>query len=160
MEKTMDKKAKMLNVLEQTAAIIHQKTGIKPILYASFALELLLLDDFDAFDIDLLMPVEKNPLILDSLKEAFYQVNQTEIITASKDSILIEFASLSKWKKDCHFDLSTTIAKENYQVLSLSDLKKLYRFLLLDSNRSQEKKKKDLEKLEYINKYFKKTHNF
>jgi len=146
----MNKKDKMLNILEQTSAIIHQRTGIKPILYASFALELLLSIDFDANDIDLLMPIEHNQTIMDVLKEASYQVEKKEIITAWKKGIQIEFASLSQWKKDCYFDLSTTIEKDDYQILSLDDLSNLYFFLSQDSYRSQEKKNSDHKKLKLI----------
>ena len=134
---------KMLETLNAIAYLLFESTQTKPIVYASFALELLTHESFLAQDIDLLMPEKDWNTIIKALKENGYIVHLDDMIRVTTPHCQVEITSKEKWEKNCGFDFSNAIDFSYYSVLYLNDLDKLYRYLIEDPNRDPHKKKND-----------------
>jgi len=146
--------------LIEVAQILNEKFQVIPLLYGSFALEEVLDKDYQAHDIDLLIPKEvlknKIELIEAFVMNGFTYFNQ-EVLTFEKNGIEIEISNLEEWIKNSNWDIeeNTLIHQDKiqYQLLSARNLEKLYQFLISDKRRSKEKKQKDQEKLNDLKKF-------
>lgn len=150
----------MKKTLIEVAQILNEKFQVIPLLYGSFALEEVLDKDYQAHDIDLLIPKEvlknKIELIEAFVMNGFTYFNQ-EVLTFEKNGIEIEISNLEEWIKNSNWDIeeNTLIHQDKiqYQLLSARNLEKLYQFLISDKRRSKEKKQKDQEKLNDLKKF-------
>lgn len=150
----------MKKTLIEVTQILNEKFQVIPLLYGSFALEEVLDKDYQAHDIDLLIPVEvlknKIELIEAFVMNGFTYFNQ-EVLTFEKNGIEIEISNLEEWTKNSNWIIeeNTLIHQDNiqYQLLSAKNLERLYQFLMSDKRRSKEKKQKDQEKLNDLKKF-------
>ena len=150
----------MKKTLIEVAQILNEKFQVISLLYGSFALEEVLDKDYQAHDIDLLIPKEvlknKIELIEAFVMNGFTYFNQ-EVLTFEKNGIEIEISNLEEWIKNSNWDIeeNTLIHQDKiqYQLLSARNLEKLYQFLISDKRRSKEKKQKDQEKLNDLKKF-------
>ena len=150
----------MKKTLIEVTQILNEKFQVIPLLYGSFALEEALDKDYQAHDIDLLIPKEvlnnKIELIEAFVMNGFTYFNQ-EVLTFEKNGIEIEISNLEEWIKNSNWNIeeNTMIHQDNiqYQLLSARNLEKLYKFLISDKRRSKEKKQKDQEKLNDLKKF-------
>ena len=150
----------MKKTLIEVTQILNEKFQVIPLLYGSFALEEVLDKDYQAHDIDLLIPVEvlknKIELIEAFVMNGFTYFNQ-EVLTFEKNGIEIEISNLEKWIKNSNWNIeeNTLIHLDHiqYQLLSAKNLERLYQFLMSDKRRSKEKKQKDQEKLNDLKKF-------
>jgi len=146
--------------LIEATQILNEKFQVIPLLYGSFALEEVLDKDYQAHDIDLLIPKEvlknKIELIEAFVMNGFTYFNQ-EVLTFEKNGIEIEISNLEEWIKNSNWDIeeNTLIDQDHiqYQLLSAKNLERLYQFLISDKRRSKEKKQKDQEKLNDLKKF-------
>ncbi|PKK99227.1 MAG: hypothetical protein CVV57_03420 [Tenericutes bacterium HGW-Tenericutes-2] len=150
----------MKKTLMEVTKILNEKFQVIPLLYGSFALEEILKKDYQAHDIDLLIPIEvlknKIDLIEAFVMNGFTYFNQ-EVLTFEKNGIEIEISNLEEWIKNSNWDIeeNTLIHQDKiqYELLSAKNLEKLYQFLISDKRRSKEKKQKDQEKLNDLKKF-------
>jgi len=147
-------------VLNEAATILNKEFKVKPILYASYALEKVLGKSFDAHDIDLFLPrsilQQKNELIAEFKKNGFEYI-ETEVLTFKKHEIEIEFADKERWfpicglkEKGIHLISSS---QGQFFMLDADNLLHLYKYLSTLSNRSDDKRKKDLVKIKSLEDY-------
>lgn len=137
-------------ILEETIAILNEILGIKPVLYASFAVEKVLGQSYQAHDIDLLIPTltpeKKHALIQEFGEHGFTYLDQYEA-TFSKDGIDVELGNRAFWFQLCGFDSQGVYEISGptfrYDLLSASNLLKLYTYLLNNPKRDPNKRPKD-----------------
>ena len=98
----------MKKTLFEVTQILNEKFQVIPLLYGSFALEEVLDKDYQAHDIDLLIPVEvlknKIELIEAFVMNGFTYFNQ-EVLTFEKNGIEIEISNLEKWIKNSNWNI-------------------------------------------------------
>jgi len=147
-------------VLNEAAVVLNKEFKVKPILYASFALEKVLGKSFDAHDIDLFIPRvlfrQKNELIAEFKKNGFEYI-ETEVLTFKKHEIEIEFADKEKWFPICGLRENgihlVSSSEGQYWMLDADNLLHLYKYLSTLSNRLEDKRKKDLLKIKGLEDY-------
>jgi len=150
----------MKQLLLEISKLLHEKFQVVPLLYGSFALQEVLDKDYQAHDIDILIPSEvlKNRinLIQAFVMNGFTYFNK-EVLTFEKNGIEIEISNLEQWTKNSNWDMNENIMISqddiSYQLLSAHNLEKLYQYLLNDKRRSKNKKRKDQEKLSDLKKF-------
>jgi hypothetical protein len=144
----------MKNILMEVTEILNNQFKTIPLLYGSYALQLVLNKDYQARDLDLLIEhkILKNKIELISafvIKGFTYIYG--EVLTFEKNGIEIEISNLEVWIDHAGFKMEENIlVQENdskYFLPSASNLEKLYQFLKNDKRRSTEKKQKDIAKL-------------
>jgi hypothetical protein len=152
----------MDQVLNEVAALLNKEYKIKPILYASYNLEKVLVKSFQAHDIDLFIPKEllnkKNQLISLFVKNGFQYV-EAEVLTFSKQGTEIELADKEKWFSICELDVNGVTLISNplcqYWMLNAENLLRLYKHLSISLNRPLVKLQKDYIKIKALESYLK-----
>ena len=136
------------------AKLLFREFGIKPLLYGSLGLEVLLQKDLLSDDIDILIPnavlsehweyfktfLESNGYILIDLHEHTFVKNNVKYSYADIDG-LNDFAGID------------SLCENEYHLsLTLCDFLKVYEASLMDGYRQNKKNKNDNEKIEIIKK--------
>lgn len=144
-------------ILQETVAILNEILSVKPILYASFAVEKVLGQSYQAHDIDLLIPKitpkQKKALKREFAEHGFSYLDQYEA-TFSRGGIDVELGNRELWFHLCEFDpkglYEISGATYVYDLLSASNLLKLYTFLISNPQRDPKKVPKDHVKVKDI----------
>ncbi len=144
-------------ILQETMAILNEILGVKPVLYASFAVEKVLGTSFQAHDIDVLIPTptpeQKQALIKEFAEHGFAYLDQY-VATFSKNGIDVELGDRDFWFNLCSFDpqglYEISGLTFRYDLLSASNLLKLYTFLVNNPKREPKKVPKDLVKVQCL----------
>ncbi len=147
----------MEEILQETVAILNEILGVKPILYASFAVEKVLGRSFNAHDIDILVPSitpeQKDALIKEFAEHGFSYLDQYTG-TFTKNGIDVELSDRDHWFKVCGFDPQGTYEISGltfrYDLLSASNLLKLYNYLTSHFKRDPKKLGKDQVKIQSL----------
>ncbi|MBE1554043.1 hypothetical protein [Sporosarcina limicola] len=140
--------------------ILNQQLGIVPVLYGSLGLVRITKVDFSPQDIDILVPLtfleEKWNILQHAMEQLGYtmvDLNEHEFI---KNDIkigfaftedLVEFADINYKELDVFEDDGA-----KYHLLTVSDYLKVYNKSSQDGYRRAKNNKKDLDKLEILNK--------
>jgi len=147
-------------VLNEAAMILNKEFQTKPILYASFALEKVLGKGFDAHDIDLFIPrdlLKKKNELISAFKKSGFDYIETEVLTFKKHEIEVEFADKEKWFPICGLKENgihlRSSSQGQYFMLDADNLLHLYKHLSTLTNRSEDKRKKDLSKIKGLEDY-------
>jgi len=147
----------MEEILQETVAILNEILGVKPVLYASFAVEKVLGRSFQAHDIDLLVPSftpeQKKALIQEFAEHGFTYLDQYSA-TFTKNGIDVELSNHDYWFKVCSFDpdglYEISGLTFRYDLLSASNLLKLYTYLVSNFKRDPKKLGKDKLKIQSL----------
>ncbi len=147
----------MEEILQETVAILNEILGVKPVLYASFAVEKVLGRSFQAHDIDILVPPvtpqQKKALIQEFEEHGFSYLDQY-VATFTKNGIDVELGDRDHWFKVCAFDpeglYEISGLTFRYDLLSASNLLKLYTYLGTHFKRDPKKIGKDQLKVQSL----------
>ncbi len=136
------------------AKLLFKEFGVKPLLYGSLGLEVLLQKDLLSDDIDILIP---NAVLCDKWEyfKTFMESNGFTLIdlhehTFIKDNVKYSYACIDGLNDYAGID---SICESEYHLsLTLYDFLKVYEASLKDGYRQDKKNKKDSEKIDIIKK--------
>lgn len=140
----------MTEILKEIVSVF-ERFSCMPILYGSFAGEVVLGRSLSAHDIDLLIPTEvlnrKNEWDR-AIREAGFHALSRTVPTYEKTGIEVELAEWEKWVMRCGWEEHGTFRPEGFPclVLNADSLLRLYRYLESDPERAEEKRRKDAAK--------------
>ncbi len=136
----------------KNAQLLFYEFGIKPLLYGSLGLEVLLQKDLLSDDIDILIP---NSVLYDNWEyfKTFLESNGYILIdlhehTFVKDSVKYSYACIEGLNDFAGID--SLYENDYYLSMTLYDFLKVYEASLKDGYRQDKKNKKDNEKIEII----------
>ena len=140
---------------------INAKFNIKPLLYGSLGLQMLVDEPLNADDIDVLVPLEylgeKWELLCALMGEEGYALIDLHEHTFLKDETKISFAKIDDLKEYAGIDLSkaSVIIQNNaeFMLLNLSQYLNVYVKSSEDSYRRNKNNSKDFEKIAIIKKH-------
>ncbi len=137
------------------AQVLFDRFSIKPLLYGSLGLEVLLQQDLRADDIDILIPgaflQEDQEGFKAFLESEGYLLVDLHEHTFLKDGVKYSYASIEELKVFAGID--SFIENGSYLSLTLHDYLKVYEASLTDSYRQNKKNKNDIEKINIIKKF-------
>ncbi len=136
------------------AKLLFREFGIKPLLYGSLGLEVLLQKDLQSDDIDILIP---NEVLCDKWEyfKTFLESNGFTLIdlhehTFVKDNVIYSYACIDGLNEYAGID---SLCENEYHLsLTLYDFLKVYEASLKDGYRQNKKNKNDNEKIDIIKK--------
>jgi hypothetical protein len=146
-----------IETFKNVAKILNRDLDITPLLYGSLGLEYISAHDFEADDIDVLVPEiyikicwEKLKSTIEKLEYELFDIHEHEF---HKGDIKIAFASIESLKEYANIEIENikVIDVDNclFKVLSLSDFKNVYTESMKDGYR-KDKGKNDAEKIMII----------
>lgn len=141
------------SVLMEIVAAITRNFNSAPIIYGSLGVELALNQNYDAHDIDLLLPdiICEDPKLLTLMRKQGYKKQDKPYLAFVKNGIEVEIAKWSYWVKTAGFisepDLHVQVGGQSLTVLSLKNQWNLYKYLVNHSLRSDVKRQRDQQKL-------------
>lgn len=147
----------------KNAKLLNQKLSIIPLIYGSSGLEYITGESLDACDIDILIPEvfinDRWNELKKVLDDAGYVLTDEHEHTFKKEGIDYSYASLEELKPFAGISPFELEEKEKedarFLVLSLEQYKKVYLKSQKDGYRINVRKKKDSEKLSFIEGYLK-----
>jgi hypothetical protein len=148
-----DRRQRIYSMLIEVAAFLEKEIGQAPVVYGSLGVELALQRDYEAHDIDLIMmdEVYDPRKITKVMRNHGFDVVPQPYLAYRRDGIDVEIANWAFWKQTVAFDgeppLTVKVDETPLRVLSVSNLKLLYAFLIRREGRTGVKKKRDLIKL-------------
>lgn len=147
----------------ENAALLNERFGIVPLMYGSLGLEYITRENLNADDIDILIPCvfvnEKWDKFKEALIENGYVLIDEQEHTFQKDEICYSYASFEELASFANIDLSAVECKSDsgvqFKVLSLEQYLKVYTSSSKDGYRINVRKKKDADKISFIQKHLK-----
>lgn len=140
---------------------LNQKLDITPVLYGSLGLGMILKEDLASEDIDILVPQKyistKWQALINTFKEIGYEMideREHEFVRGaikvgvSYEEDLLSFADVDYKKLQV-----VSVDGVEFKILTVHEYKKVYEASKKDSYRSNKNNKKDLKKIELINKH-------
>ncbi len=135
-----------------SAQLLFDEFGIKPLLYGSLGLEVLLQRNLQSDDIDILIPNtvlhEKWEYLKTFLESNDYLLVDFHEHTFVKEGIKYSYASIEELNDFA--GVNSFVEKEFCLFLTLFDYLKVYESSLKDSYRQNTKNKNDIEKIDII----------
>lgn len=153
----------MTEILKEIVSVL-DRFSCMPILYGSFAGEVVLGRSLSAHDIDLLIPsallARKSELDRAFRKAGFHPLSRA-VTTYEKAGIETELAEWEKWSSRCGWDGEGIFRPMGFPclVLNAESLGRLYAFLEADPERPEEKRRKDAGKLILIEEFLRNEHH-
>ncbi len=149
----------------ENARLLADKLEITPLMYGSLGLEYLTGHNFNADDIDILIPkifiTERWTELRDVLERNGYILIDENEHTFEKDSIHYSYApieELESFAGICQTDIAACHAEDVcFQLLSLQQYLKVYTASAKDGYRVTVREKKDSEKIAFIKKQLQNT---
>jgi phosphoribosylanthranilate isomerase len=149
----------------ENARELYDRFGIIPLMYGSLGLEFITNENLNSDDIDILIPEvftedgwEEFKSFL--ISEGYVLIDEHEH-TFQKDDTLFSYASIEELKSFARIELydieQHLINGVQFRVLSLEQYLKVYRASAKDGYRINVRKKKDKEKIAFIEKHLKKN---
>ncbi len=149
----------MLNMVDEkyklflrNAQLLFNEFGIKPLLYGSLGLEVLLQKNLLSDDIDILIPSmmfhEKWEAFKAFLESKGYLLVDLHEHTFMKDDVKYSYACVEELNDFAGVNIF--VEKEHFLCLSLSDYLKVYEASLKDGYRQKKKNKNDFQKINII----------
>ena len=142
----------------ENAKLLKEKFDIIPLMYGSLGLEYLTGESLDADDIDILVPKAYVTDRWNEFKEGLinkgYALYDEHEHTFIKNDVLYSYASLEELESFAGIKISEiSIKSENsikFRLLSLEEYLRVYRESMKDGYRVNVRKKKDKEKIKFI----------
>ncbi len=136
----------------ENARLLFDEFGIKPLLYGSLGLEVLLQQDLQSDDIDILIPgvmlKEKWECFQTFLETKGYVLTDLYEHTFVKDNMEYSYACIEELNDFA--GINSFAEQDYYLLLTLQDYLKVYEASLKDSYRQKKKNKSDMEKINLI----------
>ncbi|MBE6895251.1 MAG: hypothetical protein E7483_06615 [Ruminococcaceae bacterium] len=150
----------MLNSFFENAKLINDKFDIVPLMYGSLGLEYITHQNFNADDIDILIPEvfisERWAEFKSFLSEKGYILFDEHEHSFLKNGIYYSYASVEELESfaKIHLDEISRYCQNglDFKVLSLEQYLKVYSASIKDGYRVNFRKKKDNEKIDFIKK--------
>ena len=148
----------------ENAILLNEKFGIAPLMYGSLGLEYITNENLNSDDIDILIPSvfvnEKwNEFKAVLSNEGFVLIDEREH-TFQKNEICYSYASFEELESFAEINLSDIERKKDFgaqfKLLSLEQYLKVYTSSSKDGYRINVRKKKDADKISFIQKYLNK----
>ena len=144
----------------ENAILLNERFGIIPLMYGSLGLEYITNKDLNSDDIDVLIPNifvnEKWNEFKDALIENGYALVDEHEHTFSKNEISYSYAPFEELESFAKINLSDIECKSGFgvqfKVLSLEQYLKVYTSSSKDGYRVNVRKKKDADKISFIQK--------
>ena len=148
----------MKNAFLKNAELLWNYLGIIPLAYGSLGLEILTGEDLDADDIDILIPeaflTDRWSLFKSFLETKGYRLADEHEHSFEKDGITFSYAGLEELETFAGVPVSEIETRRHngipYRLLSLSQYLSVYRASQKDGYRINVRKKKDAEKIAFI----------
>lgn len=141
------------------ALLLEKKFNIKPLLYGSLGLEVLLNVELNSDDIDLLIPEvflnENWEEFKTFLEENGYTMIDLHEHTFNKNGIDYAYASIENLEEFAGIKVSEINVYDHYLLLDAKQYLKVYQTSLKDGYRIYKKNKKDQEKIDLLLQYLK-----
>ena len=149
----------------ENALLLNERLGIVPLMYGSLGLEYITNENLNADDIDILIPRafvhEKWGAFKDVMEENGYVLIDEHEHTFRKNEISYSYASFEELESFAKINLSDIECKSAFgslfKVLSLEQYLMVYTSSSKDGYRINVRKKKDAEKISFIQKRLKGT---
>lgn len=148
----------MKNAFFHNAELLWNYLGITPLLYGSLGLELITGESLNADDIDVLVPeaflTDRWTLFRSFLESKGYKLTDEHEHSFEKDGIAFSYASLEELEVFAGVPIDQIEIRRQkgipYRILSLSQYLSVYRASEKDGYRINVRKKKDAEKIAFI----------
>ncbi len=139
----------------KNARDLHDAFAIKPLLYGSLGLEVLLGQDLDSDDIDILIPGiwlgEKWEMFRSFLENRGFCLTDLHEHTFVRDGLAYSYAVIEEL--DAFAGIRSFVEADCCLFLTLPDYRKVYEASLKDGYRQTKKNKKDREKIEIMDRF-------
>jgi len=144
--------------------LVLSRFSCPPILYGSFAGEIVLGRSLSAHDIDLLIPaalLKRKSELDQAFREAGFRPLSRVVPTYEKAGIETELAEWEKWSARCGWKAAGTFRPAGFPclVLNADSLARLYGFLETDPERPEEKRRKDALKRRLFQEFLETEHH-
>ncbi len=147
----------------ENALLLNERFGIDPLMYGSLGLEYITNENLSSDDIDILIPDvyinEKWDIFKDVLIGKGYVLIDEHEHTFQKNKICYSYASIEELEAFAEINLCDIECKSDFgvlfKVLSLEQYLKVYISSSKDGYRINVRKKKDAEKIIFIQKHLK-----
>jgi hypothetical protein len=151
----------------ENAKILNDEFNVSPLMYGSLGLEYISDEDLNSDDIDILIPSvylnEKWNTFIDVLNKYNYVLVDEHEHCFDRCGINYSYASIEELEDFCDIKLNDIrdICEEgiNFKLLSLKQYLKVYNKSIEDGYRINVRKKKDSEKIKFIEALLKKEEN-
>ena len=145
----------------ENAILLSERFGIVPLMYGSVGLEYITNEDLNSDDVDVLIPnaylSEKWDEFRDALTGEDYALTDEHEHTFQKNGVCYSYASFEELESFAKINPSDIEYKSDFgvpfKVLSLEQYLKVYTASSKDGYRVNVRKKKDAEKISFIQKY-------